>query len=560
MVGHSWLRLGALVCTVVLGTLGVRAAGADLTAEQQSMLADATSHLDKAEASLKLAQDTAGPGSGAVPASKARLAMARLASAKSAVPQVTARLERLPGDDPAVEALRTRLVTLEGAIAALEARLTAPAAPPAGDAGKVPPAGAGQPAPAAGAGGARRLDYRQEQALKDAQFHIREVQGAADALEAVVKQVQAATDPSAVGYQTVGRAMNTVVAARQKAENARKRFEALPPDGPGVADAVASLEAAVARVDAAEATLAPLDDQLKKTVDPGSYPNAKADLDRLRELTQMYGDPTVFQSNRPAAAAAIREASAVLAEHDRILKAYAPLVAQQTELGRQFEGAGRYFTEKTAAFAQAAAAEKASLPAAIDADLAKVAEMADDAVKNERPAWFTGGIPQQVGFVEEKVDLLAALDAPAGAAAREKLREAQAQLKVREASLREAVIAANDLPPDRYAGGDKADLAARATEAWKKVQPDAEVLAVRFPGQDWKRETMWRYSNATWYKVDRSRLQAQAIVKLDDRTAAIRAINLWKDHLSGDALSATPLDDKADPPDPRFTLLLEKVR
>jgi hypothetical protein len=50
------------------------------------------------------------------------------------------------------------------------------------------------------------------------------------------------------------------------------------------------------------------------------------------------------------------------------------------------------------------------------------------------------------------------------------------------------------------------------------------VLAVRFPSQQWNRETMWRYQNREWYRIDRSKLQAQLIVKRDAKLAAIQPV------------------------------------
>jgi hypothetical protein len=186
--------------------------------------------------------------------------------------------------------------------------------------------------------------------------------------------------------------------------------------------------------------------------------------------------------------------------------------------------------------------------------------MADQAVKDQTPPWFSRGIPDQVGFAEEKLALLEVPDGPAAAATRKQFDETRGYVKQQEASRREGNMASNPLPPDRYPGGDKAALAEAAVAAWTKVQSQAEVLGARIPSEEWRRETLWRYSNAWWYKIDRSRLRAQVLVKLDDKTAAVRSVNLWKGHLSGNALTATPLDDRADAPDPRFIVLLEKLK
>jgi hypothetical protein len=49
-------------------------------------------------------------------------------------------------------------------------------------------------------------------------------------------------------------------------------------------------------------------------------------------------------------------------------------------------------------------------------------------------------------------------------------------------------------------------------------------------------------------KVDLSRIQGYVLVKFDDKTAVRYSVNMTKDHLSGDAVSAYLLDDvKAEP-------------
>lgn len=540
------------------------AAVAGLSPGEMKMLADATSHMAKLDANLKLAQDTAGPGEGVPAGSKARLAMTRLDSARQAGAQVSARLEKLPADDAAVKGLQARYDAAVAEMQKLEDRLTGKSAPPPADAPSAPaekPAGAKPAAPAAPAAtGKAKLDYRQRQALKDAEFFIREVDGNAGGLEEFVKQVQAAPDPMTINFQNYVQAMSTIENAKKKTQNARSRFESLPADGEGVAEASAELDAAYARVEAAEKVIVPLHDKAKGVVDPGSYPEAKADFDRLREITQMFYDPQVFQTNRPAATAAVRQLGPAAEEHQRILKAYQPIIVQQTEMGRQFEGAGKYFAEKHAAFASEAERQKGALPGEITSDLQKINEMADDAVKNQRPAWFTNGIPDQIGYAVEKIDLLEALDPSAAANSRTELDALKVQLKEKEASLADSIIAANDLPPDRYTGPDRAELVNLAIAAWKEVQPDAEILKERIPRQEWKRATEWRWSSSRWYKVDHSSIQVRLVVKLDDKRAAIRSVNLWKNHLEGDKITTDRLESTADAPAPLFIMLLEKVK
>ena len=138
----------------------------------------------------------------------------------------------------------------------------------------------------------------------------------------------------------------------------------------------------------------------------------------------------------------------------------------------------------------------------------------------------------------------------------------QASLDQREKSLAELIIQQNPLPSDRYAGGDRDQVVAVAVDAWKHQQKDFEVLASRIPSEVWSRETLWQYSNGTWYYVDRSRLQVQLLVadEKDDSLAKILPINIWKDHQKGDAMIGTPIFSGDEVLQPSSYLLREKIR
>ena len=180
--------------------------------------------------------------------------------------------------------------------------------------------------------------------------------------------------------------------------------------------------------------------------------------------------------------------------------------------------------------------------------------------KERKPAFFAGGIPRQLGVLEEWVALVEALDPSAGPAARTRLDEARVELTRRRAALRDAIVEANERPADAYKGDDRAAVEEAAVAAWKKLEPGATVLGARIHAEAWRRETLLRKQNSEWYVVDRSRLQVLLLVKLDDRLAAVRPIDLWIDHQAGDARTAIPLHDPKDPVDPQYLLLAAKIR
>jgi hypothetical protein len=535
-----------MVGTLFLALAVAAPARAELSENDGRFLKSVQQRLDQAKSNLKLAAESAGPADKQPSPSKARLALTRSGQAKAQLESVNDAAAKLPADEPEVEKLLTDAKETGEAIAALEARLT----------GKPGGAMKDGDAPAG-----KKLDYKQRELLKNAQFYMSQSEGQLAALEKVAAQVKAAKSPDELDAGLLKRAMATVAEARDRRKSLDAYFADLPADGAGVAAAIKSADETMAGIEAAGKVIAPHHARMAKLVDPGSYPALEEDVERVQGLAKMLGDPNVLRNDPARAAEIVMQLPAARREHARVTKAYAALAQRDTEAGKRVTAATRFFAEREKSFAEAMARRAKELPSEIRADLDQVTKTAEEAVAEKKPLYFTGGIPQQLGFAESKLPLLAALDPRAAAPLEKALEDARQDVQQKQASLRDLIIAQNDLPPDKYAGPDKAALAARATAAWKKVQPDAEVLAVRFPSEKWKRETKWELQNTTFYKVDRSRLQAQVVVRHDDKLAVVRAVNLWTDHVDADALSAIPLDaDAAGELDPQSVLLIEKVK
>ncbi len=557
----------AAICVLMAAPTPARAARPapvlilDLTAQQQQLLDHALSHISNLESNLKLALDSAGPGAEPPKGSKAKLTKLRLDQARAYVEPAQTALEGLPADDAGVAAARASLDAATVQIKALDDRLAGktaatketdkPAEKP--DAGETEPAKT--PADAT-----VRLDYKQEEQLKNARFHLREVEGYTRALDQLVVQLKGVEDKDAFDHRILAQAMYTIEQAQRKAGFAGDTLKPLPANGAGVAEQVDRLATQKKSITASEAYLSPIHSRLQQIINPANYPDLRADLERIRGLSAMYGNLGLFQTDRPQAAEVFAQGEASKNELIRIAQKYRRLMEQQTDEGKHVEGSGNAMLERYNAFYAQAEQEKQTLPGQIRADMAEAGQYADEAVAEQKPMFFTGGIPQRVEWAEEKYTLYAALD-PAGApAVREELDAFKAGLAKKQKSLEELIIRENPLPSDSYAGGDKKALATRATKAWTDVEKGAKVLAVRFPSEQWKRETMWRYSNGTWYFIDRSRLQAQVIVKHDKKLAVIRPVNLWVNHASNDTMTATPLDGLKDELQPRRFLLLGKVK
>jgi hypothetical protein len=528
------------LCIVALLAVATPAL-ADLTAQQKGLLSAIASRVKMAEVNLKAAEDAAGPATAKPSETATRLALNRSGSAQAQLDSAKDALKRLPASDPAVKEMLDRAAAIDQSIAALEKRL-----------------GAEGPAPAAPVG--MKLDFRQEKVLKDAEFYLREMDGAAQFLAGVVEKVKAAKDPDQLDHRLLADAMATADKARERKKLTDGYFGQLPKDGAGVAATSGKIDQAMAGVEAASKTLMPVHERLQKLVSPASYPKLEEDLARIQGLGRMLSDTQVLQQNPNRAADVVKQLPAAKEELATFGKTYGVLVTQQTDAGKRISGVTAFLTGNLATFDAAAAARRKALPAEIRDDLDQAMKLADEAAREKKPRFFTGGIPQRLGHAEQKVVLYTALDEQGAPAIAKTVADAREQIKQKQASLSDAIIASNPLPPDRYTGADKAALSAKAIEAWKKAQPDAQVLAVRIPSEKWSRESLWRRQSATWYLIDRSALQAQLVIKHDAKLAVVRAINLWTDHLDGDKVSAFPLHDPKDPPQPQDLLLLEVVK
>jgi len=520
---------------------------ADLDRTQSQNLSFAKSEVQRFETNLKLAQDTAGPGDAQPTGSKAKLAAMRLETALQSKAKAEAYLARLPADNADVKAVQGSLDKVTAQADALQERL----------AGKKAGSDKMEDRPA---GDTVKLNYQQSDALKNARFYLTEIEGYAGGLEEFARKVSAAQDKAAISASEFQSARQTVDKARQRNKNAQDHLKGLPENGEGVKDVSAGLSAAMARIEKTEAELKPASDAVMKLVDPASHADYQKDLDRIRDLTRGYSNTQPFQGREDEVMPLIDALPASRNESQALADKYADLMKQDTPESESFRRAVAYFGEKVGEFEKLVEREKQELPGKINSDLDRLNKMVEDATTNRKPAFFKGGIPQVENEVETRISLLAAMDASAAKEYQVKLDAAKQSIKQSEALLIKDIIASNEVPQDRYNGADKEDLKNLAIETWKKSEPNAEVLGVYFPAQEWKRETSWRYSAGVWSKSDRSKLQAQLIVKRDNDIAVNRPVNLIKDHMQNDAVSGYPFDGKDEPVAPEQMIPMSKVK
>jgi len=281
--------------------------------------------------------------------------------------------------------------------------------------------------------------------------------------------------------------------------------------------------------------------------------DSPADLKRLRTLSSDYSQDWVFTSDRARAAELFNQRQAAQSEVVRVAKAYQRLLQQKTEMGNTLEAVGNGLIKDLQEFDAEIVKQKKSLPASIREDLATADQLANEAVTEQKPAFFKGGIPQNMDFARDKLALLVAIDPENGPTLQQEVKAMEASLDLRADSLKELIIRENRLPPDNFAGPDRDAAIKVAKSGWAVQQPDAQVMKVVIPAEAWKRKTQMQYSRGgTWTLVDTSRLQVRLIVAdPDNPTLAIdRPVNVIKDHTAGDTMIGVPfrsIDEELTP-------------
>jgi hypothetical protein len=408
-----------------------------------------------------------------------------------------------------------------------------------------------------------RLGYPHADNFKNSLFTLRRVEGDRNGILQLWAELLPIEDQLSINHRTTSGAVATITETLRQAGFVKDGLAKIPSNGEGVAEAYERLAEANQNLAEAQAYFGPLNDRLLALIDMANYPEFQNDLGRLRELSTSYRNPDdLFRDQRSRAADALAQVEPSKAECLRIAQVYGRLIEQETDQGKQLEAAANGFLSGQAAFLAAAEVQRQALPAEIRTDLAELGAMAAEAVENQQPMWFTGGIPQRLEWIEDKTALLAVLD-PAGSQVIVKEVEAmKADLRAQADSLKELIIRQNPLPSDGYTAQDREAVIAVAIDAWRHQEAEFDLLAVRIPAEAWKRNTNWSYSNGTWYFSDVSSLQVRLIVadKANPDQAIDRPINVRKDHQAGDSMIGVPMRSFDEDLQPSEYLLRDKIK
>ena len=260
-----------------------------------------------------------------------------------------------------------------------------------------------------------KLGYPHADNFKNALFTFRQkVEGPANSLTKLHAELLPVKDQMTINHRTTAQAMATIAEARRQAGFVEQGLAKIPANGEGVADAKANLAKALETIQGAESYFAPLNAQLLAMIDPAKFPQFDTDRKRLQGLSGDYSQDWIFTENRARAAELFQQRQAAQDELVRIATVYQQLMQQQTQMGKTIEAVGNGTIQSFNKFDAKITEQKAALPASIREDLAEANRLADDAVQNQKPLWFTGGIPQRMEWATDKLALLKVID-PNGA-------------------------------------------------------------------------------------------------------------------------------------------------
>ncbi len=548
----------ALVAVLVLALSVSGAYGLD--DQEQADLDKAQTAVKNAEADLKAARGSAGTAENPAKGSRAKLTAMRLDSADKRLGEASDLLAKLPADDDEVKAVQAKYDAAAKGVAEVRAILN-PEAADQKDAADASDETGGEDAPAGAspAQAAPKLDYKQEKLLKDAGWYVRETDNYAGSASAVVARLDA--EGSKPVHSEVRAALETVATGWKKHALAVGYIEQLPAGHPQVQPTADEVKRGGELLGALESRLKAVDVELAKLTGMEHYPDFENDFALLRDFTGRYYSFQLVSQQPEKLAQVVSEDGQVLAEVKRIAQTYLPLVEQRTDEGGQIEKQFGHFQSQRNAFSGALIEYKQQLPAAFEADIKEATDLADQGVAEQKPLFFgkDSGIEQRLGWAEQKLLVLQAFSEEEAKPYVERIEAVRGQIRERAKALESQIIAGNTLPPDEFTGGDRDEVVRYAKDAWAKEQPDAEVLMERIPSQAWTRDTRWQWSNGAFYKIDTSKLQVQLIVKHDDKLAVSRPINIYKNHLKGDTVTAFPMDEIDDELRPQRFMLLEKV-
>ncbi len=139
-----------------------------------------------------------------------------------------------------------------------------------------------------------KLDYKQEEQLKNARFYLQQAQGIDEALKKVIEQINATPDISTFDHQILVNAGNTVMKIDEHIKHFKDHYDTLPQDGRGVKATFDDMQKVLASIDQSKQTIKPTYDKVMGLINTANYPSLGEDLERLGDMGSMYANVDVL--------------------------------------------------------------------------------------------------------------------------------------------------------------------------------------------------------------------------------------------------------------------------
>jgi hypothetical protein len=387
----------------------------------------------------------------------------------------------------------------------------------------------------------KKIDFRQSDGVKRADAQCQEVDKALVEIQKTQEMLEKAEDASTIPAKTVTELNDQIKFAKNRLDNAERAIKNLPASDPDVkaqSEKIASQRAALAK--ASEAGVA-FSKKLGSAVEVGNKPDFKKDVANLKAMTKAYA-PFQLSENPKRAAELAGRVQDDLKTLSGLQQTYKPIVQQKTPEGKEFNYNHEQASNNIKQFRLKCQAYVEKGEEAIGQTVAKALKMAEQAAAEKKPAFFTGGVQQQLDIARKNLEVYVAI---VGEKDEKTVRvvanfnENGKKIVALRDSLKEEILASTKTPPDLYKGADKAKLKGLVEEEWKKLYPKDELLGVRFVTPEWKRKSgaNWNAGNKAFEDFDYSELIVRVVVKNDAKLSTLYWVYLTKDHMSNDLIT-----------------------
>ena len=386
------------------------------------------------------------------------------------------------------------------------------------------------------------LDSAQEKALKDAEYHLKEVEKKLPKLVKLAESIEEGT--TSLTPTELHKTTNDVTFLAQKMGTVKGYLESLPADDAAVKKTTTRAETAMKSI-LEVATVIGNGGGQPGQIDEQSI---RTDSDAFGKLTTRIAYSDVIRNDPARAAEIVEELPKMKAYRDSMEAKYGSMFGDSRV--SRIEATVRQFDSCLPRFQKDAENAVPQILTEIQRHLDDSARIVDIAIERKRVASFTdGSIEGSLVRAEDSLALLEAIVGKTGdaKAAAKKVKAQRKKVLQAGVTLETDIIASNAAPSDLYSGADKQSILERVSAAWSKAHKGSKVLGMRIPMRKWERWTGIRWAHDHYQLIDESSLQVAIVVDAGKGQAHIYYAHLKMDHQAGDDISIK-LDDRGDVP------------